>query len=110
MKKLITLTLCTIVSAGVFAKDCNDSNADMGQLESCKVEQSYKSVETLYQKLLKTGSDSDLLQATQTTWKSYRDATCDYVGDNPTSQAICLIDFNNSRAKTLQKYISQIKN
>lgn len=108
--KTIAFIACLALSTGAFAKDCNDSNADMGQLESCKVEQSYKPVEALYQKLLKTGSDSDLLQATQTTWKSYRDATCDYVGDNPTSQAICLIDFNNSRAKTLQKYISQIKN
>ncbi len=122
MKKITSLLILStaLVSASAFAKDCEKGADSMGEIRQCLFDQSYIPVEANYKALIKSqGTNRDAIEAikkAQTDWLTFMQSTCDYVaitykgeGYSDDARTSCLTDFNDGRAKTLKRYISEAR-
>ncbi len=119
MKKIL-LGLMLIASLSAHAKDCEKGADNMGMIRQCLFDESYIPVEANYKALIKSlGANSEAIKASkkaQADWLTFMQSTCDYVaatykgeGYSDDARTSCLTDFNDGRAKTLKRYISEVR-
>lgn len=116
MKKLIVL-IGLLVAFSASAKDC-EKEADgggMAAVRSCVMEESEKPMAAAYDGLIKTlGTNQDAISAikeAQDDWKKFKFSTCGYVYaiNGNDANANCIVEFNDARVKTLNRYAKEAK-
>ena len=116
MKKLIVL-IGLLVAFSASAKDCEKEweGGGMAALRYCLIEESEKPITAAYDGLVKAlSTNQDAIKAikeSQEDWKQFKISTCGYVYavDGNDANANCIVEFNDARVKTLNRYAKEAK-
>ena len=127
MKSTIFLALAFLLAAGsalgqgTKKAPCSDANtqAEMNICAGKEYKTADAALNRVYQQLVAMldSAEKDQLKEAQTAWIKYRDANCDFVGDQykggsirPTIYGLCLADVTRNRTAELRNQIKDRSN
>lgn len=115
MKRVVFLMM--FFSMASQARDCELTTKTLYENSACLQDESFKSVSSAYSKMMgMLNSDTEsqkYLEQSEKTWIKYRDASCSLIDvarlDDETPNWFvygnCIVEFNNARVATLNRYI-----